>query len=196
MYIPPPPPPQPQANGALTIGTLDGANVEMREEMGAENIFIFGMDVDEVDKLRSDGYNQLHCHNPYLSLSLCVCDSSLPPSLLCSYQPRTYYEANPVLKRVIDAIDAGEFSPKEPSLFHDITHHLLNYDRSVCVCVCLASPASMLVQSISESSSSRDLSSALVWCLICTSLPPSLPPSLPGTAFWLTTPRTLSARTE
>lgn len=89
-----------QANGALTIGTLDGANVEMREEMGAENIFIFGMDVDEVDKLRSDGY-----------------------------QPRTYYEANPVLKRVIDAIDAGEFSPKEPSLFHDITHHLLNYDR-------------------------------------------------------------------
>lgn len=87
------------ANGALTIGTLDGANVEMCEEMGDENIFIFGMTVDEVQQLKRSGYN-----------------------------PREYYETNPELKKAIDQINSGFFSPSEPSLFHDLTNHLLTHD--------------------------------------------------------------------
>lgn len=89
-----------QLNGALTIGTLDGANVEMAEEMGNENIFIFGMTVDEVEELKKKGYN--------------------------AYD---YYNANPELKQVVDQIQNGFFSPNNPDEFKDLADILLKYDR-------------------------------------------------------------------
>ncbi|KAM7288535.1 glycogen phosphorylase isoform X2 [Ixodes scapularis] len=87
-------------NGALTIGTLDGANVEMREEMGPENIFIFGMNEDEVNALAKSGYNAWD-----------------------------YYNRLPEAKQAIDQINSGMFSPHNPGLFHDLTNVLLNHDR-------------------------------------------------------------------
>jgi glycogen phosphorylase len=78
-------------NGALTIGTMDGANIEIREEVGEENIFIFGLLADEVVKFKSSGYN-----------------------------PRTYYESNKMLKRVIDMIASDYFSKTEPGIFKSI----------------------------------------------------------------------------
>lgn len=87
-------------NGALTIGTLDGANIEMREEMGPENIFIFGMNVEEVEELKRKGYNAWD-----------------------------YYNKNAELKQCIDQINAGFFSPGNPDQFKDVTNVLLNHDR-------------------------------------------------------------------
>ncbi|XP_033734012.1 glycogen phosphorylase, muscle form-like [Pecten maximus] len=87
-------------NGALTIGTLDGANVEMSEEMGPENIFIFGMEVDEVEQTKREGYNS-----------------------------RQYYESNPELKQVIDQMSSGYFSPDDPHRFQELVDILLNHDR-------------------------------------------------------------------
>lgn len=89
-----------QLNGALTIGTMDGANVEMAEEMGEDNIFIFGMRVDDVEKLKASGYDA-----------------------------RKYYEANPELKLCIDQIQEGFFSPQNPKEFQFIADILLKYDR-------------------------------------------------------------------
>ena len=87
-------------NGALTIGTLDGANVEIAEEVGEDNIFIFGMKADEVESLRAEGY-----------------------------RPRLYYENNAELKRVIDMIGEGFFSPEEPHRYVEIVDNLLNVDH-------------------------------------------------------------------
>ena len=68
-------------NGAMTVGTLDGANVEIRERVGAENFLLFGMTVDEVDALYAEGY-----------------------------EPKKYYEADPRLKAAIDMVSKGAFS--------------------------------------------------------------------------------------
>jgi len=87
-------------NGALTIGTLDGANVEMAEEMGEDNIFIFGMTVDDVAALEKAGYNAYH-----------------------------YYNADSDLRQVIDMIRDGYFSPDNPDEFKGIVDMLLNHDR-------------------------------------------------------------------
>lgn len=83
-------------NGAITIGTLDGANVEIREEVGDDNIFIFGLKVEEIEQLRRDGYN-----------------------------PWDYYNANAELKQVLDQLRSGFFSPSQPDLFNSIGHALL-----------------------------------------------------------------------
>jgi starch phosphorylase len=87
-------------NGALTIGTLDGANIEIKEEVGDQNIFIFGLKADEVLNLKKNGYN-----------------------------PREYYENNPNLKKVIDMIANGFFSPWNPQLFKPIIESLMNTDN-------------------------------------------------------------------
>lgn len=86
-------------NGALTIGTMDGANVEIREEVGDDNIFIFGLLADEVVKLKSNGYN-----------------------------PKTYYEKNAELKQVVDMIATNFFSPNEFGIFDDMIRGLMEVD--------------------------------------------------------------------
>jgi len=86
-------------NGALTIGTLDGANVEIMEEVGKDNIFIFGHTVDEIMNLRRSGYNHFQ-----------------------------YYENNPELKQVLDMIRDGYFSPENRDLFRPIADSLLYHD--------------------------------------------------------------------
>ncbi len=87
-------------NGALTVGTLDGANVEIREAVGAENFFLFGLTTPEVSALRTAGYN-----------------------------PMDYYQASEVLKAAIEAISAGLFSNGDCELFRPLVDGLLQRDE-------------------------------------------------------------------
>jgi starch phosphorylase len=87
-------------NGALTIGTLDGANVEIRDAVGHENFFLFGLTAEEVQKLKASGYS-----------------------------PRGYYESNPVLREAIDLIDSGFFSNGDRELFRPLVESVLNRDE-------------------------------------------------------------------
>ncbi len=84
-------------NGALTMGTLDGANIEIKEEVGDDNIFIFGLSADQIQHMRSRG----------------------------TYRPWDYY-SDPATKQVLDALNTGRFCPAEPGLFRWIFESLLN----------------------------------------------------------------------
>jgi starch phosphorylase len=86
-------------NGALTIGTLDGANIEIREEVGAENFFLFGLTTPEVEKTLAQGY-----------------------------QPWEYYNNNANLKAVVDLINNGFFSHGDTELFRPLMDSLLGHD--------------------------------------------------------------------
>jgi starch phosphorylase len=87
-------------NGALTIGTLDGANIEIAERVGCENMFIFGHTEPEIAALRVEGYN-----------------------------PRALYEADPRLRRALDMIRDDHFNPGEPGIFRPIYESLVHNDR-------------------------------------------------------------------
>ena len=87
-------------NGALTIGTLDGANVEIFEEVGAENFFLFGLTAREVFELKSRGYN-----------------------------PMDFYHSNPELREALDLIRSGFFSRGDQDLFKPLVDSLLYHDE-------------------------------------------------------------------
>jgi starch phosphorylase len=86
-------------NGALTVGTLDGANVEIREAVGPENFFLFGLTADQVKATLAAGYN-----------------------------PRAIYESLPSLREAIDGIASGQFSHGDSSLFRPLVDQLINRD--------------------------------------------------------------------
>jgi starch phosphorylase len=86
-------------NGALTTGTLDGANVEIKERVGDDNIFIFGLKADEVAERRANGY-----------------------------QPRAIIEGSRELSQAIAAVSSGVFSPDDPDRYRDLMNGLYDSD--------------------------------------------------------------------
>jgi glycogen phosphorylase len=86
-------------NGALTIGTLDGANVEIREEVGADNFFLFGLDAEQVREVKSGGY-----------------------------RPRDHYDQNVTLREILDCIGSGALACGDAKLFHPLVEKLLRDD--------------------------------------------------------------------
>ena len=86
-------------NGALTIGTLDGANIEIFENVGNDNIFIFGKKAHEIEELKNKGY-----------------------------RPKEYIERSPVLKEVLELVSHNYFSHYNPGLFDPITESIYNTD--------------------------------------------------------------------
>ena len=87
-------------NGALILGTLDGANIEILEEVGEKNLFVFGMDSEAVQRLRSEGY-----------------------------QPSGFLETNPELEEVLKMIESGFFNPKHPELYRELCNGLREHDH-------------------------------------------------------------------
>ena len=85
-------------NGALTIGTEDGANIEIRDNVGTENIFIFGNTTPQVEAIRKSGYD-----------------------------PKSIYLNNADLNETLNKIDGGYFSPNDRKRYHDIFNALVNY---------------------------------------------------------------------
>jgi len=85
-------------NGALTIGTFDGANIEIMEEVGEENFFLFGLKTEEVEDMRS-----------------------------CGYDPAEYYHKDAELRNAVDLISSGRISPDQPDLFLPIRRSLLDH---------------------------------------------------------------------
>jgi starch phosphorylase len=86
-------------NGALTIGTLDGANIELRDEVGTENFFLFGLDAPGVEALRSTGY-----------------------------RPADWCRADPELSGAVELVRSGFFSRGDPALFEPLLRSLFDYD--------------------------------------------------------------------
>ena len=85
-------------NGALTIGTLDGANIEILEEVGAENMYIFGLTAEQIEAYRRAG----------------------------NYRARDFYDRDPAIRRVMDALTSNMFSQFEPGLFQPLIHSIMD----------------------------------------------------------------------